>query len=99
MFIKQLNKNTTITVEPRLTTIKTNIGDKFWERSQSIGAFGFKEVTYNSNVCDDCEDMDSVEYMGEADACLCYNCREVVGLEIMADMQWEKTKLSLMGPI
>jgi hypothetical protein len=99
MIKKQLNKNTTITIEPNSTTIKTCIGDKFWEKTQFIGSFGFKQVTYKSNVCDDCDDTDDVKYMNEADACLCFQCREAVGLEIIAEEQWEETKRSLMGVI
>jgi hypothetical protein len=98
MIQKQLNKNTTIIINQNSTTICTTIENKFWQKEMYTSRFG-TQIIYKSNVCEHCDDMDDVKYMDEADACLCFNCREAVGLEIMADEQWEDTKRSLMGVI
>ncbi len=94
MIKKQLNKNTTITIQNFTTEIFTQIDNKYWET-----VIANNKKSFYTNVCEHCDDMHDVKYMNEANACLCFNCRESVGLEIMADEQWEDTKRSLMGVI
>jgi len=101
---KQLNKNTMMyaldkkALNKKIFRIDTTLPDgRFWSTGFDIK---FKTlVFYKTNVCENCDDIDGVKYMDEAEACLCFNCRELVGLEIMADEQWEETKRSLMGVI
>jgi uncharacterized protein YdeI (YjbR/CyaY-like superfamily) len=101
MIKKQLNKNTTITIHENneaiiTTTILNNDIHKWW----TTGFRANRKALYHyTNVCEHCDDMNDVKYMNEAEACLCFNCRESVGLEIMADEQWEDTQRSLMGVI
>ena len=98
---KQLNKNTMMYALDntyKIFRIDTTLPDgRFWSTGFDIK---FKNpIFHKTNVCEHCDNMHDVKYMNEADACLCFNCREVVGLEIMADEQWEDTKRSLMGVI
>ena len=106
MIQKQLNKYTTMTIDNDGITIETvkiinakNIKDFKRLSWRSYFNKNKKLFHYGTNVCEHCDDMDDVKYMNEANACLCFNCREAVGLEIIADEQWEDTKRSLMGVI
>ena len=98
MIRKRLNKYTILYIQKedyRIDTILPN--NKFW---CTVFSLKFKKPLFHrTNVCENCDDMHDVKYMNEADASLCFNCREVVGGEIISDEQWEDTKLSLMGVI